>query len=162
MSDTLIPAFSIMNLHQYPQKSIADRKASGAGVSFLETAQAAVLQTADASEDNVHGTLEEMLKSKYPNLAYHVADASSSAWRTRNDYPHELIFQQNQDISEKLENWKPSGPNPQYTHFKGPLASKAVVVHPDAQKRMESDPEFTKMVMERIRDIQIEIDEKCE
>ena len=42
-------------------------------------------------------TLEGMLKAKYPNLKYHVFDASSSYWRTRNDYPHYLLYQDDID-----------------------------------------------------------------
>lgn len=111
---------------------------------------AALMEQTAAADGTAASSLETILKAKYPNLAYHVADLSSSLWRTRNDYPHELIFQQRGDIAEKLENWQPSGPNPQYSWFRGPLASKAVVVHPDAQKRMETDPDFAKEVMARI------------
>ena len=115
-----------------------------------QTGFAALMEQTAAADGTAASSLETMLKAKYPNLAYHVADLSSSLWRTRNDYPHELIFQQRGDIAEKLENWQPNGPNPQYSWFRGPLASKAVVVHPDAQKQMESDPEFAKEVMARI------------
>ncbi|MCI8361269.1 MAG: hypothetical protein HFE86_08055, partial [Clostridiales bacterium] len=38
-------------------------------------------------------SLETMLKAKYPNIHYHVFDASSGYWRTRNDYPHYLLYQ---------------------------------------------------------------------
>lgn len=109
-------------------------------------------------------SLEEMLKAKYPNLAYHVLDASTSAWRTRNDYPHYLLYQQN--IDEKaLENWKPKGQNPFYGSIDGrfiapkeiralgnvPPGSKAVVIHPKVQARMEEDPAYAGEIMERIQ-----------
>ena len=45
--------------------------------------------------EKVSGTqsvsLEAMLKQKYPGLVYHVFDASSSFWKTRNDYPHYML-----------------------------------------------------------------------
>ena len=63
-------------------------------------------------------SLESMLREKYPNLKYHVFDASSSYWRTRNDYPHYLLYQDNID-TEALENWKPSGENPFYGSIGG-------------------------------------------
>ena len=137
------------------QSSYAPKKRETAAktvenVSFFDMAKTEASQKTESTASIESASLETMLKAKYPNLAYHVADLSSSLWRTRNDYPHELIFQQRSDIAEKLENWKPSGPNPQYSWFRGPLASKAVVVHPDAQKHMESDPEFAKEVMARI------------
>lgn len=108
-------------------------------------------------------SLEQMLKAKYPGLAYHVFDASSSNWRTRNDYPHYLLYQQDID-TEAIENWKPSGPNPFYGSKDGkfiapkeikalanvPPGSKAVVIHPKVQERMEQDPEYAYEIMERI------------
>ncbi len=116
----------------------------------------AAAQTAgtDIKAENTEGiqapSLESMLKAKYPGIAYHVFDASTSYWRTRNDYPHYLLYQQDCD-TKALENWRPSGENPFYGSIDGqfiapkeihalsnvPPGSKAVVIHPDVQKRME-------------------------
>ncbi len=104
-----------------------------------------------------------MLKEKYPNLKYHVFDASSSYWRTRNDYPHYLLYQDNID-TKALENWKPSGENPFYGSIDGvftapkeikalssvPVGTTAVVIHPKVQERMEKDPEYAKEIYDRI------------
>ena len=50
-----------------------------------------------------------------------------------------------------IENWKPTGANPKnQRHLAIPPNSKAVMIHPKAQERMETDPEFAKEVMERI------------
>ena len=101
-------------------------------------------------------TTESLLKAKYPNLVYNVCDAGSSYWRTRNDYPHYLLYQKDMDPAE-LENWKPTGPNPAYADSKEiralgavPPGSRAAVIHPKAQERIEKDPEFAKEVAERI------------
>ena len=108
-------------------------------------------------------SLESMLKEKYPNLKYHVFDASSSYWRTRNDYPHYLLYQDNID-TEALENWKPSGENPFYGSIDGrftapkeikalssvPVGTTAVVIHPKVQEKMDKDPEYAKEIMKRI------------
>lgn len=108
-------------------------------------------------------TLEGMLKAKYPNLKYHVFDASSSYWRTRNDYPHYLLYQDEID-TEAIENWKPSGENPFYGSQGGvfmapkeikalssiPAGTTAVVIHPKVQERMENDPEYAKEIYDRI------------
>ena len=108
-------------------------------------------------------SLEEMLRAKYPRLSYHVFDASSGYWRTRNDYPHYLLYQQDID-TEAIENWQPTGPNPFYGSVDGkfmaskeihalsaiPPGSKAVVIHPAVQARMEEDPAYAREIMERI------------
>lgn len=96
-------------------------------------------------------SVESMLKAKYPNLVYNVGDATSSDWRTRNDYPFEALFQEGEDAVERIENWKPVGSNPKnQRHLAIPPNSKAVMIHPKAQERMDKDPEFAKEVMERI------------
>lgn len=96
-------------------------------------------------------SVESMLKAKYPNLVYNVGDGTSSAWRTRNDYPFEVLFQESEKSVEQIENWSPMGANPKNQRYL-PIApgSKAVMIHPKAQERMENDPEFAQEVMERI------------
>lgn len=101
-------------------------------------------------------TLEERLKAKYPGIAYHVFDASSRYWKYRNDYPHHLLYQQDIDVSQ-IENWRPSGPNPsqlepQIQRNLGsiPPGSKAVIIHPKVQQRMEEDPAYADEIFARI------------
>lgn len=124
--------------------------------------------TKAASMEGITGTqapsLETMLKAKYPNLVYHVFDASSSYWRTRNDYPHYLLYQPGEKAAETMENWQPSGANPFYGSVDGrfmapkeihalgnvPPGSKAVVIHPKVQQRMEQDPEYAREILARI------------
>ena len=109
-------------------------------------------------------TLEEMLKAKYPNIHYHVFDASSGYWRTRNDYPHYLLYQDGDKAKETLENWQPEGANPFYGSIDGrftapkeihalsnvPPGSKAVVIHPKVQERMEQDPAYAQEIFAKI------------
>ncbi len=109
-------------------------------------------------------SLEEMLRAKYPRIAYHVFDASSGCWKTRNDYPHYLLYQDTDRAAEVLESWKPSGPNPFYGSIDGkfiapkeiralgsiPPGSRAVVIHPKVQERMEAQPEYALEIMARI------------
>ena len=110
----------------------------------------------EATEATAAPSLETMLKAKYPNIHYHVFDASSSFWKTRNDYPHYMLYQKNADVSA-LENWKPKGPNPEYMASKEiralsqvPPGSRAVVIHPKVQARMEQEPEYAKEIAARI------------
>ena len=123
-----------------------------------EEPQAAAVTAAEAA------SLEEMLKAKYPNLHYHVFDAGSSYWKTRTDYPHYLLYQDGDRAKETLENWQPSGENPFYGSIDGrfiapdaikalgrvPPGSKAVVIHPAVQERMEQDPAYAEEIFARI------------
>ena len=139
--------------------SSARQKASGTAASeddFLDVAASKCKEAAREVSKSKKITTESLLRAKYPNLVYNVCDASSSYWRTRNDYPHYLLYQQDLDPAE-LENWKPTGPNPAYADAKEiwalgnvPPGSRAVVIHPRAQERIEQDPEFAKEVAERI------------
>ena len=56
----------------------------------------------EATEATKAPSLETMLKAKYPNIHYHVFDASSGYWRTRNDYPHYLLYQDGDKAQETL------------------------------------------------------------
>jgi len=120
-----------------------------------EIQSAAQIQSEKVSETQ-SVSLEAMLKQKYPRLVYHVFDASSSFWKTRNDYPHYMLYQENADVSA-LENWKPKGANPEYMASKEiralgmvPPGSRAVVIHPKVQARMEQEPEYAKEIAARI------------
>ncbi len=109
-------------------------------------------------------SLETMLKAKYPNIHYHIFDASSDYWRTRNDYPHYLLYQDGDKAKETLENWQPTGANPFYGSIDGrftapreihalgnvPPGSKAVVIHPKTQERMEQDPAYAQEIFAKI------------
>lgn len=109
-------------------------------------------------------SLETMLKAKYPNIHYHVFDAGSGYWRTRNDYPHYLLYQDGDKARETLENWQPTGANPFYGSIDGrfiapkeiralgsvPPGSKAVVIHPSVQERMEQDPACAREIYAKI------------
>ena len=118
----------------------------------------------DAAEATEAPSLETMLKAKYPNIHYHVFDASSGYWRTRNDYPHYLLYQDGDKAKETLENWQPTGANPFYGSIDGrftapkeihalgnvPPGSKAVVIHPKVQERMEQDPAYAQEIYAKI------------
>ena len=118
----------------------------------------------EATEATEAPSLETMLKAKYPNIHYHVFDASSGYWRTRNDYPHYLLYQDGDKAKETLENWQPTGANPFYGSIDGrftapkeihalgnvPPGSKAVVIHPKVQERMEQDPAYAQKIFAKI------------
>lgn len=151
-ADAQTAANAANRLYQPSAASLADVQAAAGTQATHETAAVAA------------PSLEAMLKAKYPGLVYHVFDASSGYWRTRNDYPHHLLYQEGDEAKETLENWKPSGPNPFYGSVDGrfiapkeihalgsiPPGSKAVVIHPKVQQRMEQDPAYANEIFARI------------
>ena len=143
----------MINYCRYTENKTTGRETVNSFSGVLKSKSAASVDAAKTEE--TAGTekvsLESMLKAKYPNLVYNVGDATSSAWRTRNDYPFEALFQESEKSVEQIENWSPTGANPKNQRYI-PIApgSKAVMIHPKAQERMENEPEFAKEVMERI------------
>lgn len=101
-------------------------------------------------------TLEDRLKARYPGLVYHVFDASSRYWQARQDFPFHKLYQQDCDGAE-IENWRPSGPNPdmlsgevQRSLGQIPPGSKAVIIHPKVQQKMQDDPAYAEEIYARI------------
>ncbi len=156
-TDTLTTGMSgLMGMAGLPTSLMMDLSVRAAGQ----------VQTGDveATEATEAPSLETMLKAKYPNIHYHVFDASSGYWRTRNDYPHYLLYQDGDKAKETLENWQPTGANPFYGSIDGrftapkeihalgnvPPGSKAVVIHPKVQERMEQDQAYAQEIFAKI------------
>ena len=153
MIDSMQLSKMMMNYYGYSQQKVSGNGQVNSFSGVYESKSAASVDAARTEE--TAGTekvsVESMLKAKYPNLVYNVGDATSSDWRTRNDYPFEALFQEGEKSTEMIENWKPTGSNPKnQRHLAVAPNSKAVMIHPKAQERMEKDPEFAKEVMEHI------------
>ena len=166
---------SFMDMAAQASRSRADTFTTGlgglAGMAAMPTSLMMDLAVRSGGQVQAAGTeaveapsLETMLKAKYPNIHYHVFDASSGYWRTRNDYPHYLLYQDGDKAKETLENWQPTGVNPFYGSIDGrftapkeihalgnvPPGSKAVVIHPKVQERMEQDPAYAQEIFAKI------------
>ena len=166
---------SFMDMAAQASRSRADTFTTGlgglAGMAAMPTSLMMDLAVRSGGQMQAAGTeaieapsLETMLKAKYPNIHYHVFDASSGWWRTRNDYPHYLLYQDGDKAKETLENWQPTGANPFYGSIDGrftapkeihalgnvPPGSKAVVIHPKVQERMEQDPAYAQEIFAKI------------
>ena len=166
---------SFMDMAAQASRSRADTFTTGlgglAGMAAMPTSLMMDLAVRSGEQVQAGGTeaveapsLETMLKAKYPNIHYHVFDASSGYWRTRNDYPHYLLYQDGDKEKETLENWQPTGANPFYGSIDGrftapkeihalgnvPPGSKAVVIHPKVQERMEQDPAYAQEIFAKI------------
>ena len=166
---------SFMDMAAQASRSRADTFTTGlgglTGMAAMPTSLMMDLAVRSGGQVQAAGTeaveapsLETMLKAKYPNIHYHVFDASSGYWRTRNDYPHYLLYQDGDKAKETLENWQPTGANPFYGSIDGrftapkeihalgnvPPGSKAVVIHPKVQERMEQDPAYAQEIFAKI------------
>ncbi len=166
---------SFMDMAEQASRSRADTFTTGlgglAGMAAMPISLMMDLAVRSGGQVQAGGTeaveapsLETMLKAKYPNIHYHVFDASSGYWRTRNDYPHYLLYQDGEKAKETLENWQPTGANPFYGSIDGrftapkeihalgnvPPGSKAVVIHPKVQERMEQDPAYAQEIFAKI------------
>ena len=169
------PGSSFMDMAAQASKSKAETFTTGlgglTGMAAMPTSLMMDLAVRSGGQVQAGGTeaveapsLETMLKAKYPNIHYHVFDASSGYWRTRNDYPHYLLYQDGDKAKETLENWQPTGANPFYGSIDGrftapkeihalgnvPPGSKAVVIHPKVQERMEQDPAYAQEIFAKI------------
>lgn len=127
------------------------------GPSFLEAVEKE-LGTEEVPETAAIQTqsLEDRLKARYPGLVYHVFDGSSRYWRSRQDFPFHKLYQPDLDGAE-IESWRPTGPNPdpldarvQRDLSSIPPGSKAVIIHPKVQQRMEEDPAYAEEIYRRI------------
>ena len=166
---------SFVDMAAQASRSRADTFTTGlgglAGMAAMPTSLMMDLAVRSGGQVQAGGTeaveapsLETMLKAKYPNIHYHVFDASSGYWRTRNDYPHYLLYQDGDEARETLESWQPTGANPFYGSIDGrftapkeihalgnvPPGSKAVVIHPKVQERMEQDPAYAQEIFAKI------------
>ena len=153
MIDSMQLGSIMMSYGRYTENKTSGREqaSSFSGVLKSKSDASVDLIRAEETAATEKVSVESMLKSKYSNLVYNVGDGTSTAWRTRNDYPFEALFQEGEKATEQIENWKPVGTNPKNQRYL-PIApgSKAVMIHPKAQEHMENDPEFAQEVMERI------------
>lgn len=164
MSSIIQPNYGT-RAYSTPTKARETKLVGTQGSSFLDLAAQIAGQVQSSGVEATEAlSLETMLKAKYPNIHYHVFDASSGYWRTRTDYPHYLLYQDGNKAKEMLENWQPTGANPFYGSIDGrftapkeihalanvPPGSKAVVIHPKVQERMETDSVYAQEIYAKI------------
>lgn len=100
--------------------------------------------------------IEAALKEKYPQLSYHVCDASKFVYWNRLDFPFSEIFKENMDVN-KLENWRPATAHAtgyedyvQKDRLSIPQGAYSVIIHPDVQKKMQMDSTYAQKIMDKI------------
>ena len=111
---------------------------------------------AKAAEQTESVSFEEMLRSKYRGVYFNVMDTSriNDEWWGRNDYPRDKFFSEPAD--ESALDWVPDGPEPPMSDervqakISATLGKTAVVIPPELEEKMKSDPKLAQQVMDRI------------
>lgn len=107
-------------------------------------------------EEVYTSNIEAVLKEKYPQLTYHVCDASKFVYWNRLDFPFSEIFKENMDES-KLDNWRPTTAHAtgyedyvQKDRISIPQGAYSVIIHPDVQKKMMMDSTYEQKILDKI------------
>ncbi|MBT2290004.1 hypothetical protein J7E73_12780 [Paenibacillus albidus] len=99
---------------------------------------------------------KQSLQDKYPDLKYHVLDSSQFTYWNRLDFPDSKLFEDNIDV-KALQSWKPTTPTAtgyepwvQRDLEKIQKGLHVVFIHPVAQEKMDKDPEYAKLIVDKI------------
>ena len=110
-----------------------------------------------ADKGNATGmSFKDMWQTRFPGAYYHTMDASNipqGVWE-RNDFPFEKFFQK--DVDESVLDWNPNGANPAMdssavqSRLHSISGQKSVVVPPELEEKMKSDPALAQQVMAKV------------
>lgn len=115
----------------------------------------------DVAEQKVEKTntfisAKQSLQETYPDLKYHVLDSSQFTHWNRLDFPGSKLFEDNIDV-EALKSWKPNTPTAtgyepwvQSDLEKIQKGLHVVFIHPATQEKMDNDPEYAKLMVDKI------------
>ncbi|WP_334077773.1 hypothetical protein [Paenibacillus sanfengchensis] len=114
----------------------------------------------NANNKSTFVSAEHSLKEIYPDLKYHVLDASRFKYWERLDFPTSKLFKDTVDENtiNELSSWKPktrlaSGYEPwvQQDLEKIPSGAHVVIIHPEVQEKMNSDSEYAKQIAAKVK-----------
>ena len=120
--------------------------------SFAEIAAAKAADKGNATGMN----FKDMWQARFPGAYYHTMDASNipqGVWE-RNDFPFEKFFQK--DVDESVLDWNSNGANPAMdssavqSRLHSISGQKSVVVPPELEEKMKSDPALAQRVMAKV------------
>jgi hypothetical protein len=104
-----------------------------------------------ANNPSGFSSAKQSLQDKYPDLKYHVLDASQFTYWNRLDFPDSKLF------VGTLKAWKPGTPTAtgyepwvQRDLEKIQKGLHVVFVHPVTQAKMDKDPEYAKQIADKI------------
>lgn len=123
-----------------------------------ETNFSAVLtDTRETAYKDSTSNAEELLQEIYPDVKYHVLDASQFTYWNRLDFPDSKLFEDTID-AEALKSWKPKTPAAtgyepwvQQDLAKIKKGIHAVFIHPAVQEKMDKDPDYARQIVNKIQ-----------
>lgn len=149
-----VGAREYLNALNYPSNATEN---SRFGFDFRELMGTALKK---ANDNTPFVSAEHSLKEIYPDLKYHVLDASRFKYWERLDFPTSKLFKDTVDENtiHELSSWKPktrlaSGYEPwvQQDLEKIPNGLHVVIIHPAVQERMNSDPAYAKQIVDKVK-----------
>ncbi len=124
--------------------------------SFAEIAAAKAAEKVVDKGNAAGMSFKDMWQARFPGAYYHTMDASNipqGVWE-RNDFPFETFFQK--DVDESVLDWNPNGGNPAMdssavqSRLHSISGQKSIVVPPELEEKMKSDPALAQQVMARV------------
>ena len=116
--------------------------------------------TEEPEETDTFVSAEQSLREIYPDLKYHVVDASQFTYWNRLDFPTSAFFADTVEEStiNELRAWKPktrtaTGYEPWVQRDLEGIQPglHAVMIHPAVQEKMDNDPEYAKQIVAKIQ-----------
>jgi hypothetical protein len=124
---------------------------------FQKFLSAAIQKT---EETSTFSGAEQSLKEIYPDLKYHVLDASQFTYWNRLDFPVSAFYKETVDENtvNELKTWKPKTqtatgyePYVQSDLEKIQKGIHVVMIHPAVQEKINQDTEYTKKIVAKIQ-----------
>lgn len=128
------------------------------GTSYLEMLQA-VDKTVQNFEDMWKKSFEKVFRQSSSQFFYHVMDfptISENIWQ-HNDFPYDKLMQK--EVDSSVFSWQPLRGNPSQLDSRvqvktqATLGKNAIIVPPELEERMRSDPRLVKRVTTNINKI---------
>lgn len=150
----------IQNVSSLLNYSKNNNNSSMAVLDFQKILSNATEKTEKPDKTTPFVSAEQSLKDIYPDLKYHVLDASQFKYWNRLDFPTSKLYDDRIDKStiNELRAWKPqtqtaTGYEPwvQRDLEKIQKGLHVVMIHPTVQEKMDKDPEYAKQIVFKIQ-----------
>lgn len=147
--------FSLLN---YPNN--VNNDSSVPALDFQKILSTATRKTEKSEKTSTFVNAEQSLKEIYPDLKYHVLDASQFKYWNRLDFPTSKLFKDKIDENtiNELRAWKPQAqtatgyePWVQRDLEKIQQGLHVVMIHPAVQEKMDKDPGYAKQIVAKIQ-----------
>ena len=132
---------------------------SGITFDFQKILNSVSQKAEESGKTDTFVSAEQSLKKIYPDLKYHVLDASQFTYWNRLDFPTSAFYKDTVDKStiNELRAWKPKTQTAtgyeswvQHDLEKIQPGLHVVMIHPAVQEKMDIDPKYAKQIVEKI------------